>query len=87
VICDAYIVDRLKNAANTAGVDYRKYEKSMGGEDFAFYLKYAPGAFVWQGVRRGESHPPLHNSNYTVPEGATLPAVKILMEYILSHQE
>ncbi len=69
VICDRNIVNKLRNICEEKGIKVTEYEKSMGGEDFAFYLDHAPGAFVWQGVRQGESHPPLHNSEYTVPEG------------------
>jgi len=84
VICDKNIVDRLRSLCVEKGIEFTDYEKSMGGEDFAFYLEHAPGAFIWQGVRQGESHPPLHNKAYTVPEGATLPAVRLLTEYMLS---
>ncbi|PLX66836.1 MAG: hypothetical protein C0603_11610 [Denitrovibrio sp.] len=84
VICDKSIVSKLHKICEEKGIVVTEYEKSMGGEDFAFYLEHAPGAFIWQGVRQGDSHPPLHNSKYTVPEGATLPAVKLLSEYLLA---
>lgn len=85
VICDREITEKLRNIAEAKGIALGSHEKEMGGEDFAFYLELAPGAFIWQGSRQGESHPPLHNKAYTVPEGATLPAVRLLVEYILSH--
>ncbi|PLX69158.1 MAG: hypothetical protein C0602_06985 [Denitrovibrio sp.] len=84
VICDKTIVGKLRSLCEEKNIPLGEYEKSMGGEDFAFYLEHAPGAFIWQGVRKGESHPPLHNKKYTVPEGATLPGVTLLCEYLLS---
>jgi len=84
VICDKDIVNKLKKIAEEKGITQGVHEKGMGGEDFSYYLEYAPGSFIWQGVKQGESHPPLHNKDYTVPEGATMPAVRLLVEYILS---
>lgn len=84
VICDKEIVQRLAETAKAKDIPLGYHEKGMGGEDFSYYLDHAPGAFIWQGARQGESHPPLHNKNYTVPEGATLPGVRLLVEYILS---
>lgn len=84
VICDRDVVGKLRRICEDKSIKVAEYKKSMGGEDFAYYLDHAPGAFIWQGVRQGESHPPLHNKNYTVPEGATLPAVRLLTEYLLT---
>lgn len=84
VICDKILVSRLAKIAEDKDIPLSYHEKGMGGEDFAYYLDYAPGAFIWQGVKQGEDHPPLHNKAYTVPEGATLPAVRLLVEYILA---
>jgi amidohydrolase len=84
VICDREIVQGLAKIAEEKNLPVTTHEKGMGGEDFSYYLEYAPGAFIWQGVRIGESSPPLHNKNYVVPEGATLPAARLLIEYILS---
>ena len=42
---------------------------SMCAEDFAFYLKEKPGAFVWLGTGMGEGKTyPLHNSLFDVDE-------------------
>jgi len=84
VICDKHIVGKLRKICEEKGIQVAEYTKSMGGEDFAFYLDHAPGAFIWQGVKQGESHPPLHNKNYTVPEGATMPAVRLIVDYLLA---
>lgn len=83
VICDAGIVSRLRDICIKKEIPLGEYEKSMGGEDFAYYLDHAPGAFIWIGVREGEDHPPLHNKKYTVPEGAPLPGVRLICEYLL----
>lgn len=84
VICDSEIVGRLRGICREKDINVTTYEKSMGGEDFALYLEHAPGAFIWQGVRQGESHPPLHNKEYTVPESATMPGVRLICEYLLA---
>jgi len=85
VICDKGIVADLRDICMRSGMDISPFDsKVMGGEDFAFYLEHVPGAFIWQGVRSGDSHPPLHNKAYTVPDDAVLPGIKLLTEYILS---
>jgi amidohydrolase len=85
VISDKKIVADLKGVCKKSGITISSYDsKVMGGEDFAFYLEHVPGAFIWQGVNTGSVHPPLHNKNYTVPDDAVLPGIKLLTEYILS---
>ena len=49
----------------------------MGSEDFAFYLQKVPGVFIRFGIKEGESHPPLHNKNFYVPEKAVDLGVKL----------
>lgn len=49
-----------------------KYEKVMGGEDFAEYLKLAPGAFAFIGIgneEKGTTYPH-HNPNFDLDEDA-----------------
>ena len=56
-------------------------EPTMGAEDFSYYLREAPGAYVWLGVNPSETepYPALHNARYdftdaTVPIGIELMA-------------
>ncbi|MGE4318800.1 MAG: M20 family metallopeptidase [Deferribacterales bacterium] len=85
VICDKELMDGFRQVCEETGIPISKYDsKSMGGEDFAFYLQHARGAFIWQGVSTGGGyHPPLHNKDYKVPEEAVYPCITLLSEYLL----
>jgi len=43
-------------------------KQSMGGEDFSWYLKHAPGALIRVGVSRDGHGPPLHSNIFDVDE-------------------
>ena len=44
---------------------------SMASEDFAFYLKHTPGAFLWLGTKpAGRETPPLHNPGFDFNDDA-----------------
>lgn len=53
---------------------------SMGGEDFAEYLKYIPGAFVYIGVRNKKCSFPWHHPSFDIDEEALLLGSKFLVE-------
>jgi amidohydrolase len=58
-------------------------EPSMGGEDFAFYLKKVPGAYFRLGIRnekKGIIHP-LHSSKFDIDED-TLPIGAAFLAYL-----
>ena len=69
---DPAMADRLLGkAAALFGEEYalRVSEPAMTAEDFAFYLKEAPGCFAWLGTDEpGKPSPPLHSNRMTVPE-------------------
>lgn len=57
----------VKLFGETAVVDLKA--SSMCAEDFSFYLKEKPGAFLWLGTGNGEEDTyPLHNSRFDVNE-------------------
>jgi hippurate hydrolase len=45
----------------------RDLPPAMTGEDFSWFLREVPGAFVWIG--NGEGGPDLHNPNYDFNDG------------------
>ena len=63
-------------AARVVGVSHviRDARPSMGAEDFAFFLREKPGAYVWIGNGPGEGGCTLHNPHYDfndeiIPQG------------------
>ena len=71
LINDNKIVDRLiKILQNSKFKVVESIYPMMGSEDFSFYLEEIPGVFIRLGIKEGESHPPLHNRNFYVPEKA-----------------
>ncbi len=55
---------------------------SMGGEDFACYLKYAPGLFMRLGIKNSDKIIPLHNPDFKV-DASVLPFAVNLWENII----
>ncbi|MBX5477053.1 MAG: M20/M25/M40 family metallo-hydrolase, partial [Clostridia bacterium] len=55
-------------------------EPFMGAEDFAYYLKERPGAFLFLGARNEAvgAHFPHHHPNFTVDEAALPYGVAVL---------
>ena len=66
--------DLAAEAVTRAGLPLRRdMAPAMTGEDFAWYLKQRPGAFVWIGNGPADGGRELHNSNYNYND-AILPA-------------
>lgn len=56
---------------------------AMGAEDFAFYLRERPGAFLFLGAgREGEPGPPLHSSRYDFDDSLILPGAVLLLRIV-----
>lgn len=71
LVNDAEMTEMIKETAirlfGMEGVEEIK-NPSMCGEDFSFYLKERPGAFVWLGTGTEELCYPLHSSRFNVKE-------------------
>ena len=66
--------DVAAEAVTAAGLNLRRdMRPAMTGEDFAWFLKERPGAFVWIGNGPSEGGRDLHNANYDYND-AILPA-------------
>lgn len=64
-----------------------KYEKVMGGEDFAEYLKLAPGVFALVGIgneKKGTTYPH-HNPNFDLDEDVLEIGVALYLQYALDY--
>ncbi len=61
----------------------------MGAEDFAFYLRKVPGAFICLGVNPnpGEEYPPLHNPRYNFGDRPIPTAMTLMTTLALSFLE
>lgn len=83
---DAEMTEQIKQAAvhlfGAEAVEEIK-EPSMCAEDFAFYLKERPGAFVWLGTGTDEQKYPLHNSRFDVDEDILWRGAALLAETAL----
>ena len=78
LINDEKVVDKLIKIFKNS--DFKVIEDiypMMGSEDFAFFLENVPGVFIRFGIKEGESHPPLHNKEFYVPEKAVDLGVKL----------
>jgi amidohydrolase len=55
-------------------------EPTMGAEDFSYYLRKAPGAYVWLGVNPSESepYPALHNAKYDFTDDAVPAGIELM---------
>jgi metal-dependent amidase/aminoacylase/carboxypeptidase family protein len=60
-------------AAGRVSTVRRDLAPAMTGEDFSYFLREAPGAFVWIGNGPGEGGCELHNPHYDFND-AILPA-------------
>lgn len=79
LVNDAGMVDFIeKITAKTLGKERIKHiEPVMGGEDFAYYLKKVPGAFLFFGMGDGTQYPH-HHPGFDIDEKA-LPEAAYLM--------
>jgi amidohydrolase len=63
-------------------------QTSMGGEDFAHYLKHVPGAFVRVGTASGpETSFPLHHPRFDIDETPLAPTARLMARAIMNHLE
>ena len=59
---------------------------SMGGEDFAHYLKHVPGAFIRVGTASGpETSYPLHHHRFDIDETPLAPTARLMGRTLMNH--
>ena len=60
-------------------------EKTTGGEDFAFFLEKAPGAFAFVGIRNDEkgANLPHHHDKFNMDEDALEIGSMLYAQYAL----
>jgi amidohydrolase len=54
----------------------------MGGEDFGFYLRKKPGAFIFVGMGGEKSAYPHHHPKFDIDEDTIPSAIKLLTEIV-----
>lgn len=62
-----------------------RYQGTLSGEDFAEYLQYVPGAFVFTGIKNpdtGATHPQ-HSCYYDIDESALAPGAVVAAQWAL----
>ncbi|KEK09590.1 N-acyl-L-amino acid amidohydrolase [Lysinibacillus sphaericus] len=57
----------------------------MGGEDFAYYLKHKPGAFIFVGMGGEKSNYPHHHPRFDLDEDVFPDAIKLFIEIIMHY--
>ena len=63
-------------------------KEALGGEDFAYYMQYKPGAMFNIGIRdEGMPNIAAHNGKLVVSENALEAAPKIYIQYVLDRME
>lgn len=61
-------------------------QSSMGGEDFAHYLKHIPGAFIRVGTASGpETSYPLHHHRFDIDETPLAPTARLMARTLMNH--
>lgn len=76
------LTNRLNNCKTKQVDDHRV---SMGGEDFAFYLKQVSGCFIRTGIKFDDKIIPLHAKNFKVQQSVLSYAINIWESLIYSY--
>jgi amidohydrolase len=91
VINDAAAIDNVESTIReTFGEQavYKIQRSSMGGEDFAHYLKHVPGAFIRVGTASGpETSYPLHHHRFDIDETPLAPTARLMARTLMNHLE
>lgn len=65
---------------------YRIPRTSMGGEDFAHYLKHVPGVLVRVGTASSpETSHPLHDDRFDIDETPLAPTAQLMAQVLINH--
>ncbi|MBD8519960.1 M20 metallopeptidase family protein [Lysinibacillus fusiformis] len=65
---------------------FKLVDPVMGGEDFAYYLKHKPGAFIFVGMGGEKSRYPHHHPRFDLDEDVFPDAIKLFIEIIMHYQ-
>ena len=85
VVNDGEAIDVLRAAAQGAGLTVAGTRQSLGGEDFAWYLREVPGAMARLGTRTpGGRTYDLHQGDLVVDEGSVLQGARLLAGAVVS---
>lgn len=89
VINDEAAVENIKETIREAFGEQAIHtiqQSSMGGEDFAHYLKHVPGAFVRVGTASGpETSFPLHHHRFDIDETPLAPTARLMARVLMNH--
>ena len=63
-------------------------EKTMGGEDFSYYLEKIPGCIAFVGCRNEETSKfwPHHHEKFDIEENAMINGTALMVQYVLETQ-
>ncbi|AJK89022.1 MULTISPECIES: M20 metallopeptidase family protein [Lysinibacillus] len=64
---------------------FKLVDPVMGGEDFAYYLKHKPGAFIFVGMGGEKSKYPHHHPRFDLDEDVFPDAIKLFIEIIMNY--
>lgn len=79
------IADTIREAFGKQAI-HEISRSSMGGEDFAHYLKHVPGAFVRIGTASGpETSYPLHHHRFDIDETPLGPSARLMAKVLMNH--
>jgi amidohydrolase len=91
VINDEATVDNVEQTIKEAFGEqaiHQIQQSSMGGEDFAHYLKHVPGAFIRVGTASGpETSYPLHHHRFDIDETPLAPTARLMARVLMNHLE
>jgi amidohydrolase len=85
LVNDAAAVETARAAVSAGlgpGAWFEEHPRTMGAEDFAFYLERVPGALVRLGL--GEDWPPLHSPTFDFNDDALQPGIAALVALALA---
>ncbi len=79
-------IERTIEEAFGAQAIHQIQQSSMGGEDFAHYLKHVPGAFIRVGTASGpETSYPLHHHRFDIDETPLAPTARLMARVLMNH--
>lgn len=89
VVNDEAVVENIERTIKEAFGEQAIHwiqQSSMGGEDFAHYLKHVPGAFIRVGTASGpETSFPLHHHRFDIDETPLAPTARLMARVMLNH--